>query len=337
MIGATDIRALAKELNLSIGTVSKALRDSHEISTETKEKIWALAKKRNYTPNPYASSLRSKKSNTIGVVIPEVADSFFSQALRGIESVAQSKGYHVLVYLTYENFRKEQAILKAFNSGRVDGVLLSLSSETSNHKHILELSQKHIPVVFFDRIADGVAAAKVSTNDMESCYKATQYLLKKGCRQLAYLSISKHLSINAKRIEGFQKALIEFGIKPSPSHIVQCSNDNENNYAVLSKLLLQKSRPDGLIASVEKLTTPVYAVCKKLQIAIPQDVKVISFSNVETALILSPSLTTITQPAFDMGKAAATLLLKSIEKKNYSLANESIVLPSVLLARESTG
>ena len=128
MIGNVNIKVLAKELNLSIGTVSKALRNSHEISVQTKEKVLALAKQLNYIPNPYASSLRRKKSNTIGVVIPEVADSFFSQAIRGIESVAQKKRYHVLIYLTYESFSKEEAILKDFNSGRVDGVLLSVAT-----------------------------------------------------------------------------------------------------------------------------------------------------------------------------------------------------------------
>jgi LacI family transcriptional regulator len=229
MIGPTNIRALAKELNLSIGTVSKALRDSHEISVETKEKVFALAKKRSYTPKPYASSLRRKKSNTIGVVIPEVADSFFSHAIKGIEAIAQSKGYHVLVYLTYESFAKEQAILKAFNSGRVDGVLLSVSSETRNNKHILDLASKEIPVVFFDRVSDDVSTARVSTNDFESCYAATQLLIRKGCRRIAYLSISKHLSINAKRIEGFKRALELNDIKESHSDIIHCSNDNEKN------------------------------------------------------------------------------------------------------------
>ncbi|HVG14800.1 MAG TPA: LacI family DNA-binding transcriptional regulator, partial [Chitinophagaceae bacterium] len=237
MIGPTNIRALAKELNLSIGTVSKALRDSHEISTETKEKVFALAKKRSYTPNPYASSLRRKKSNTIGVVIPEVADSFFSHAIKGIESIAQSKGYHVLVYLTYESFVKEQAILKAFNSGRVDGVLLSVSSETKNNKHIRELADKDIPVVFFDRVSEDVSTANVSTNDSESCFAATQLLIKKGCRRLAYMSISKHLSINTKRIEGFTKALEVNDIKSGPSNIINCSNDNEKNYSVLQKIM----------------------------------------------------------------------------------------------------
>src|SRR5215213_9857686 len=148
MIESTNIRALARELKLSIGTVSKALRNSHEISNQTKEKVIALAKALNYTPNPYASSLRRKKSNTIGVVIPEVADSFFSHAIKGIEEVAEKKGYHVLVYLTYESFHREEAILKEFNSGRVDGVLLSLASETSKSSHINSLVDKAIHIVF---------------------------------------------------------------------------------------------------------------------------------------------------------------------------------------------
>src|SRR5215203_4469006 len=131
-----NIRQLAKKLNLSIGTVSKALRNSHEISAQTKEKVFALARELNYIPNPYASSLRRKKSNTIGVVIPEIADSFFSHAIKGIESVVQGKSYHVLVYLTEESFTKEEAILKDFGSGRVDGVLISISRETSSNAHI---------------------------------------------------------------------------------------------------------------------------------------------------------------------------------------------------------
>lgn len=337
MIGATNIRALARELKLSIGTVSKALRDSHEISAETKEKVFALAKKRNYTPNPYASSLRRKKSNTIGVVIPEVADSFFSHAIKGIESIAQSKGYHVLIYLTYESFAKEQSILKEFNSGRVDGVLMSLSSETSSYKHIRELAKKDIPVVFFDRVCDAIPTSRVCTDDFESCYKATQFLIEKGCQNPSYLSISKRLSINHQRIEGFKKALDDNGIKAGPSQIIHCGNDNEKNYVVLEKIMKQKKRPDGIITSVEKLTTPVYLVCKNLKISIPKELKLISFSNLETALILNPSLTTITQPAFDMGKTAATILFKAVEKKNYTLPNENIIIASSIEERESTG
>jgi LacI family transcriptional regulator len=336
MIGNTNIRTLAKELNLSIGTVSKALRNSYEISAQTKEKVLALAKQLKYTPNPYASSLRRKKSNTIGVVIPEVADSFFSQAIRGIESVAQKKGYHVLIYLTYESFSKEEAILKDFNSGRVDGVLVSVATETSSNSHINELRDKDIPVVFFDRVLDDIATYKVSTNDFESCQQATTYLIEKGCRRLAYLSISKELSINKKRMEGFQKAIEQNQNKIKSSVIVECSNNNEKNYETVNKIMQAKNHPDGIIASVEKLTAPIYLVCKDLSIDIPQKIKVISFSNLETAVILNPSLTTVTQPAYEMGKMAADLLFKIIEKKKHQPKNEHIVIASSLTVRAST-
>src|SRR5688500_3987266 len=161
------IRLLATELNLSIGTVSKALKDSYEISGETKERVLALAKKLNYTPNPYASSLRRKKSNTIAVVIPEVADSFFSMAMKGIEEIAQAKGYHVLIYLTYESPEKEKKILEECKNGRVDGVLLSVTAESCSAASIEELRVAEVPVVFFDRAIEGMATAKVRTNDYE--------------------------------------------------------------------------------------------------------------------------------------------------------------------------
>lgn len=331
-----NIRELARELNLSIGTVSKALRNSHEISAQTKEKVFSLAKERNYIPNPYASSLRRKKSNTIGIVVPEIADSFFSHAIKGIEFIAQNKGYHALVYLTEENFLREVSILKEFKSGRVDGVLMSISSETTSNTHIQELYDKKIPLVLFDRTADEITTTKITTDDFESSFKATQHLIKRGCKKIAYLSISKHLSINNKRIQGYLKALADAKMD-EVQNVLQCSNSTKENNLLLQKLFQSKARPDGILASVEKLTTPVYLTCKELKINIPKELKIISFSNSEAAPILNPSLTTVTQPAFEMGKRAAVVLFKAIEKKNSRLANENIVIESSLIVRESTG
>jgi LacI family transcriptional regulator len=331
-----NINELAKQLNLSKSTVSKALRDSYEISQETKRKVLELAQQLQYVPNPYASSLRRKKSNTIGVVIPEVADSFFSNAIKGIESVARDKGYHVLIYLTYENFEREKAILKDFTSGRVDGVLISVSSETPDTDHIREMMEKKIPLVFFDRVVEGLNTAKITTNDFESSYEAASHLIKKGCKRIAYLSVSKHLNIINKRMEGYKQALCDHSIKCFDHDVIECSNDNAENFFVLKKLLSAKNYPDGIIASVEKLTTPVYLACKDLHLNVPKHVKVIAFSNLETALILNPALTTIRQPAFEMGKTAAAIFFKAIEKKNFQLKTESIIIPSQLIEEEST-
>jgi len=331
-----NIKELARELKLSISTVSKALHDSHEISDETKRRVMEAAARLNYVPNPYASSLRGRRSKNIAVVIPEVADSFFSLAINGIESVAKEKGYHVLICLTHESFENEKMILKEFQGGRVDGVLMSVSGETSQSDHINDLLSKDIPLVFFDRICENVETARIITDDLESGYKATAHLIEQGCERIAFLGISKSLSISNKRLEGYLQAIAEHKLKTDKRHIVLCSNDSKKNYSLVKKLLEQKNRPDGIVASVEKLTTPVYKACADLDLKIPGDVKLVCFSNLETASILNPSLTTITQPAFEMGKTAATLLFNSLEKTKFNLAKESLVIPSLLVVRGST-
>jgi len=332
---SVKIKDLAKQLNLSVATISKALKDSYEISPETKQRVLELAKKLNYTPNPYASSLRKRSSKTIAVVLPEVADSFFSLAINGIESVAHDKGYHVLIYLTHESFEREEAILKEFQSGRVDGILISVSGETSSSDHIKEVIAAGMPLVFFDRVCEDVETARIVTDDFESSYNATRHLLDAGCKRIAYLSTSFALSINNKRIEGFKHALADNGVKDS-NNIISCTGDNEGNYKTIRDLLRNKNRPDGLVASVEKLTTPVYLACIDLGLSIPGDVKIVSFTNLEAALILTPTLTTVTQPAFDMGKTAAEVLFNSLEKRNHDLKKETVIVSSVLNTRNST-
>ena len=331
-----NIKELALELNLSVSTISKALNDSYEISEETKRRVLETAARLNYVPNPYASSLRGRKSKNIGVVIPEVADSFFSLAINGIESVAKEKGYHVLICLTHESFENERKILKEFQGGRVDGVLLSVSRETTQCNHISDLISNGIPLVFFDRACDDVETAKITTDDFESGYKATVHLIEQNCSQIAFLSISNSLSISNKRLEGYLKALNDYKIKVDAKHIIQCTNDTAQNYLLIKNLLQQKNRPNGIVASVEKLTTPIYMACEALMLKVPHDIKVVCFSNLETAAILNPSLTTITQPAFEMGKVAATLLFRALENRNFSIIKEDFMIPSTLVIRGST-
>ena len=331
-----NIKELARQLNLSVSTISKALHDSHEISEKTKRRVMETAARLNYVRNPYAGSLRNRKSKNIAVVIPEVADSFFSLAINGIESVAKEKGYHVLICLTHESFENEKAILKEFNGGRVDGVLMSVSRETSQSDHISDLISNGIPLVFFDRVCEDVATAKIITDEFESGYKATSHLVQQGCDKIAFLGISKSLSISNKRLEGYSKALSDHKIKPDTKHIILCTNDAKQNYSIIKKLLQEKNKPTGIVASVEKLTAPIYNACMELKLKIPGDVKVICFSNLETAPILNPPLSTITQPAFEMGKTAATLLFTALEKTNSNLINESLVIPSTLEVRSSS-
>jgi LacI family transcriptional regulator len=330
------IKTLAKQLQLSVSTISKALRDSHEISEKTKQKVLALARELNYVPNPYASSLRRKKSKTIAVIIPEVADNFFSLAINGIQSVAESKGYHLLIYLSHEKYANEKAIVDDCSSGRVDGVLISISGETTSGAHFKKLQSEKIPLVFFDRACEDITAAKIITNDYECGYLAAQHLAGRGCRQPVFLSVSGSLGICRKRADGFKAGLAGAGLKVSEKNVFICSDNHDDNYKEIVALIKSKKRPDGIVASVERLAMQVYLAGMQCGIRIPEDIKVLAFSTLETAPILNPSLTTICQPAFEIGKTAATLLFNSIEKTNMDYTKELVVLPSVLMERNST-
>ncbi|HEY8968906.1 MAG TPA: LacI family DNA-binding transcriptional regulator [Puia sp.] len=335
-MNTVNLKQLAKELNLSVSTVSRALRDSWEISTPTKQRVFDLAKKMNFQPNPYASSLRKHRSRTIAVVIPEVANNFFALAIKGIETIAREKGYHVLIYLTNEDGGEEMSVAANLQSGRVDGVILSLSGETGDMHHLVELQQRNIPLVFFDRVCDSIDAPKVMTNDYESGFIATEHLIKAGCQQVAHLTISMGLSISHKRMKGYTDALLRYDKPFEENMIVHCEGSDEDNYKKIRSLLASDRPPDGIFASVEKLAVQVYHACRELGLEIPGDVKVIGFSNLVTASLLSPALTTIAQPAYEMGKEAATILFRRLEKKYIVKPDDRVILPARLEVRSST-
>lgn len=330
-----NIKQLAKELNLSISTVSRALRDSYEISADTKKKVFALAKQLNYQPNPNASGLRGQKTKTIAVVIPEMVNDFFSLVIGGIEKVAQEQGYHLLFYFTHGDYELEVSFINTLANGRVDGVLLSMSRENNDNTHLLELNKNGIPLVLFDRVSDNLDNVKVTSDNYESAITATRHLIDAGCKKIAYLQIHKNISIGKIRMNGYLEALQQHAPGQTPL-IVECSNENEETFNAIRKMLAEE-KPDGIFASVEKLAVICYRVCEKINLRIPRDIKIISFSNLQTASLLNPSLTTITQPAFDIGETAAKELLNIIHKKSKTASQDkSVVLKSLFIKRRST-
>jgi LacI family transcriptional regulator len=270
------------------------------------------------------------------VVIPNVVNNFFALAINGIESVAQQKNYHVLIYLTHEDHEKEKQILKHLQSGRVDGILLSIASESKDVTHIKEFQKNGLPLVFFDRASEEIEASKVSTDDFESAFGATEHLIQNGCRRIAHLCISKSLSIIKERLRGYAAALEKNGIPIDATIIKECEDDDQLSYQQIAALLREKNRPDGIFASVEKLAIITYQVCEDLKLEIPEEVKIISFSNLPTASLLNPALTTVTQPAFEIGRNAATLLFKQLETKRPASTHETIVIKSELTQRKSS-
>ena len=326
------IRKIANDLNLAVSTVSKALRDSHEISAETKIRVFEYAAKLDYLPNPYASSLKKRRSGNIAVIVPEVSDTFFSEAINGIDDVAQRMGYHVMIYLTHEDIEQEQSIIHNLRNGRVDGILISVAAGDGQMTHLEGLN---LPLVFFDRVREDILATRVVTNDYESGYNAVRHLVAQGCKRIAFLAPHGQLAIIQNRKNGYSQAIKDNGLDIDQCHVAQCA-DNDKETMMIVKELLSTRRPDAIIGSVEKVTMQAYSACQELNLSIPHDVKIIGFSHLQIAALLNPSLTTITQPAHEMGRAAATALFRTLSKKKVEVENEVIEIPSVLVERGST-
>ena len=331
-----DLKMLATQLNVSVSTVSKALRDSHEIGIATKQRILEKAKELGYRPNPYASYMRQQKSKTIALIIPELNNSFFLQVINGAESIAGEKDYHLLIYITHEDYEKEKNIIKHLQNGRVDGILMAISLSTKDYSHLEECIANELPIVFFDRVCHEIETTKIVTDDFASAFTATEHLIKNGCKNIGYLSISDHLSIGIKRLNGYKEALNKHDIEFKEENIIWCINDEKENYQYIKEILTRTEKVDGIFASVERFALTTYNVCKDLKISIPEDLKVICFSNIYTADFLHPTLSTVNQPAFEMGATAAETLLRHLEKKKIELVNENIVIKSSLVARESS-
>lgn len=330
-----NLKKLAEELNLAISTVSRALRDSHEISQETKARVKALAVKLGFQPNPHASSLRQNNSKTIAVVIPEIQNNFFSQVMNGVEEVAQQKGYHVLIYLSHEDYNREKDILKDLRNGRVDGIMISVSNTTSSFEHLEAYHESGMPLVFFDRVCEKMEVPRVTTDDAKAAFKATEHLLKSGCRKIVFLSMAGGLSISSRRISGYIKALAKYGLANNEI-IVECGSDDEINRRKIRELLESEQKPDSILASVEKFAINTYEVCRELRLSIPHQLKIISFSNLSAAALFDPPLSTIVQPAYEIGREAAGILFKIVEKKTLLPNEKKVTIPSYIIERRST-
>jgi len=327
---------LAKELGLSVSTVSKALGDSYEISASTKKRVLELAKHYNYKPNPFASNLRKKKSKQIAVIIPDVVNNFFALTVDGIESVTMNKNYDTFIYLTHENLEREKAVLDHLESGLTSGLIISVCTGREGYGHFQQFYENtKLPIVFFDRVPDLLQFPKVITNNYESTFESTTRLVKSGVKKPVFLTTEEPLYTSIERRRGFQAALVSQHIPFSDDMIIECSDDMDKNYLVIKRLLSSRKRPDGIFASIEKYAITTYQVCKELKINIPREVKIIGMTNLRTAALLNPSLSTLSQPAFEMGREAASLLIKMIEKKSYAAANDIIVLNNELTMRES--
>jgi len=330
------IKTIAKELGVSTSTVSKALKDSHEISAETKQKIQAYADLYNYKPNSLALQLRNQKTKVIGVILPKIVHHFFSTVIMGIEEGANKKGYNIMVCFSNESYKKEVETLKVLSNGSVDGLIVSIASQTLENKdfnHFKGLVAEEIPLVLFDRVVDEILCDKVVVDDVGAGYKATQHLLDNHRTKIALITTPNHVNVGALRRQGYEKALIESYIKTNKKLIVEI-DENEDIKPQIEKVFEQDI--DAVFAVNEIYAANAMRIAKEKGLEVPKDISIIGFTDGLISEYSSPSITTIAQHGFTMGKQAVDLLIERIENESELFKPKKIVISSDLKLREST-
>ncbi|RXK87257.1 LacI family DNA-binding transcriptional regulator [Filimonas effusa] len=336
---AVTIKDIAKALGLSTSTVSRALRDSHEISAKTKSLVRNYAKDLNYRPNPIALSLKEKRSHSIGVVVCEIANSFFSQIINGIESIAYDKGYNVIISQSHESYSREVLDVDYLASRSIDGLLISVSTETNNFGHLQKLHEQGLPIVFFDRIINEIQTHKVTVDNFSGAYDATRHLAAEGYRRIANVSGSDYLTNTRERIAGYREALHDSRLPYDEQLIKYCIHGGkqyEEVEEVLDQLFALPEPPDALFSSADKITSHCMRYLKMKELKVPEEVGIVGFSNQAMTELLNPPLTIVKQPAFEMGRIAIEMLLQLIESKKPVKQFEHKVLPTELIIRDSS-
>ena len=335
---SVTIKDIAKALNLSTSTVSRALRGSYEISAETKKQVLEYAEKINYRPNPIALSLKERRSRSIGVIVSEIANNFFSQAINGIESIAYNRGYDVIISQSHESQEREMVNVQHLASRGVDGLLVSLSSESDDISYLKELHEKGLPIVFFDRVTDEIETHKVIANNQLGAFHATEHLIYQGYKKIAHITSSPFLSITKERLLGYHEALEKHNIPYNEALVQYCHHGGmivEEAEEALNSLFKGKIKPDALFTAGDRLTTTCFGVLKRMKQK-KYDVGFTGFTNTQVGDLFSPTLTVIRQPAFEIGQSATELLFQIIESKRPITEFETRMLETSLIIRESS-
>ncbi|MBP1224214.1 LacI family DNA-binding transcriptional regulator [Flavobacterium sp. 1355] len=338
MKAKATLKQIAKELNVSVSTVSKALNDSPEISEQTKIKIKEYAKLKNYKPNVIGLNLKNRKTKTIGVIIPNILNSFFAKVFSGIEKVADKKGYNVITCISNESLEKEIHTLEMLSNGTIDGFILSVSEEAQKlqeYNHFSAIINDGTPIVMFDRIADEVECDKVVVDDFDSALNSTQHLINLGCKNIALISSVDNLSVGKLRADGYLKALKDNNI-PVNEKIILRTDSEDDMKAKIDAIFDHKI--DAIFALDENDSVAALRVSLKKGFRVPEDISIIGFADgILASRRLSPSLTTVSQHGIEIGEVAAKRLIKRLEENEEETSDyETIVIKTVLKEREST-
>lgn len=329
-----SLKDLAKELGVSISTVSRALKNHPDISPEMTKKVQALAEERNYTPNPLAMGLLRQQTKMIGVIVPDINTHFYSSIISGIEKVAEDRGYFIVIASSNESIKKEVVAVENLLKSRVEGFIVCLSQETNDFSHFQKLIKNEIPLVFFDRICEELEVPAVLANGQEATKKITKHFHENGCKRIAYISGPEHLNISQNRKVGYLKGLKECGLEYDENLLIHCNLSIKDAKLATRKLLQLDNKPDAIFGVNDTIAFAAMIEAKKQGYKIPDDISLAGFTDEFHSTVVDPPLTSVSHPTFQMGQEAAELFFECIDKGK--IINKRVMLPIDLVVRESS-
>ncbi len=326
---------IAKALQISASTVSRGLNDDNRVGKKTKNRILEAARSMQYQRNIYANKLRSKHTNTLGVIIPRVNSYFMSTVIAGMEKVANERGYMLIISQSQESAKKENSMIQTMFNSRVDGLLVSLAADTRNLKHFNKVFDKNIPVIFFDRVVSHPNCATISIDNRKAGYDATSHLIEQGCKQIVFIGGNQNRNVYADRLAGYQQALIENGIEYDSSRILINGLTEQDGMEAAKKILKMDPMPDGIFASNDASAVSCLSELTKAGITIPEQIAIVGFNNDPVSRAVKPGLTTIEYPGFEMGEVSASNIIDAINRQTPGIF-KSVMLNHNLIIRQSS-
>jgi DNA-binding LacI/PurR family transcriptional regulator len=328
------IKDIARQLNVSISTVSRAMRNAPDVNTDTKRAVMALAEELNYQPNKLALSLKQKQTHNIGVIVPNL-DYVLSTMVKGIDEVALEAGYTVMVCQSNESFGREIVNTRRLLDSLVDGFIISVSSETKVFDHFRKVQEKKMPIVMFDRLIPDLAVPGVRIDNVDGGLQASEHLIEQGYKRIAILAGPKNLGISNHRLEGYLQALAKNKMKPDPDLIIHCDFNQQYAYIATQELLNMKKRPDAIFTISDRMAIGAMLAIKEKGLRMPQDIGLVGFNNEPVVSLVTPGISSVDQPAFEMGKMAAKLFIETVHNNNDMSTVEEVLKPKLIL-RESS-
>ena len=335
-MGQFTIKDLARKLSISPSTVSRALRDHPDISKETKRRVVEAAEKYHYQPNQLAQSLQKRRSSTIGVIVPEIRHHFFSTVISGIEEVAYEHGYTIMVCQSNETIEREIINTQALVANRVAGLLIAISSETTRFEHLESVIRRSVPLVQFDRVVEELDTSKVVVDDYKAAYEAVEHLIQAGYRRIGHMAGQDGIALNHHRFLGYRDTLRDHGLEYDSRWHLHGGYREDDGRVGAAKFLAMDEMPDAILAINDPVAVGLFSEFKKAGLRIPHDIALVGFSDTPAAALIDPPLTTVYQPAFEMGQTAASLLLKQFDTDDDMIAPEKVTLATKLLVRGSS-